>query len=233
MVCNGTSEVDWQAVLELARQYEEVVPCFGLHPWFVKERSADWVARLEGYLNAVPSAVGEIGLDRWVGDRDEAAQEEVFGAQLRLAHERKLPVMIHCLRAWGRLLEILDEVGPPPAGMLIHSFGGAAEMIPPLARMGAVFSFAGNILQPARKRARRSLPAVPRELFLLETDAPALPPPEPFAPFTIEAADGALLNEPANLPAIAEGVAELRGESPDDLVRIVWQNARRLLGDLL
>ncbi len=233
MVCNGTAEIDWQAVLDLSRQYEEVVPCFGLHPWFVKERSDDWVSKLEGYLDAAPSAIGEIGLDRWIGDRDEAAQEEVFRAQLRLARERNLPVMIHCLRAWGRLLEILDEVGPPPAGMLIHSFGGAAEMIPPLARMGAMFSFAGNILQSARKRARRSLPAVPQELLLLETDAPALTPPEPFAPFTIQNAGGALLNEPANLPAIAGGVAELRGESPDDLVRTVWRNAGRLLGDLL
>jgi len=101
MWCNGTDEGDWQAVLDLSLAYAEVVPFFGLHPWFVKDRSPDWLARLEHFLDAVPSGIGEIGLDRHVEDRDEPAQESVFRAQLALAVERGLPVSVHCLKAWG------------------------------------------------------------------------------------------------------------------------------------
>ena len=61
MWCNGTAEDDWQAVCDLAATHPEVVPFFGLHPWFVRERSPDWLARLRYFLDAAPSAIGEIG----------------------------------------------------------------------------------------------------------------------------------------------------------------------------
>src|SRR5512146_2502705 len=64
MVCNGTCEEDWPRVLELSERHRAVVPCFGLHPWFVSARSKAWRDTLEQYLDKVPSAVGEIGLDR-------------------------------------------------------------------------------------------------------------------------------------------------------------------------
>jgi len=130
-------------------------------------------------------------------------------------------------------MDILQDTGAPPAGMLIHSYNGAAEMVPPLAKLGARFSFAGNILVPDRKQARKGFAAVPDDLLLLETDAPALTPPEPYRPHTIEAPDGALWNEPANLPAIADGVAQLRDVSAQSLVTQVWENASRLFGGLL
>ncbi|MEI6503575.1 MAG: TatD family hydrolase, partial [Armatimonadota bacterium] len=100
MWCNGTAENDWQAVADLARAHHEIVPWFGLHPWFVKERSADWLARLGSFLDAGQAGIGEIGLDRYVGDRDEAAQEAVFRAQLALAAERGLKVMPVLFNRW-------------------------------------------------------------------------------------------------------------------------------------
>ena len=102
MVVNGSGEEDWPAVLELARQYPQVIPSFGYHPWYVKERSPDWQQALLRHLDAVPSAVGEVGLDRWVKDYDLEQQRQVFVWQLRLAAERNLPVSIHCLQAWAR-----------------------------------------------------------------------------------------------------------------------------------
>ena len=178
------------------------------------------------------SAIGEIGLDRWIEDRDEPAQEEVFVAQLRLARRLERPVMIHCLKAWGWLLEILPRE-PLPPGLLIHAYGGAPDIIPQLVRMGAFFSFGGSVLDERKLRARKSLQAVPLDRLLVETDAPALLPPEQFRPHAVTGERGEFYNEPANLPAVLEGIAELRDMSPDELREITWHNARALLGDLL
>ncbi len=232
MVVNGTSEADWPEVLRLSREYPGIIPCFGLHPWFVGERSPDWLDRLEEYLDAAPSAIGEIGLDRWLRDRDETAQEQCFRQQLALAQRRGLPVMVHCLRAWGWLLEVLREAGPLPAGLLVHAYGGAPELLPELTAMGAHFSFAGNVLDPARQRARAALAAVPLERLLVETDAPAMLPPAPFRPFVIMTPEGEALNEPANLPAVVAGVAQLLDVSPDALKQVLAVNVQHLLGGI-
>lgn len=231
-ICNGTHEGDWETVLEISRRWPQVMPCLGLHPWFVRERSRGWLECLESFLNEGCRGLGEIGLDRWVRDRDEIQQEEAFRAQLDLANRLGLPVMIHCLRAWGMLLAVLEEMGPPRAGMVIHAWGGAAEMVRPLVEMGAYCSFAGSVLDPAHKRARAGLAAVPLDRLLVETDAPAMLPPRPFRPAVTIGPEGEVLNEPANLPAIVFGIAELRNIPAVDLARATTRNARRLMGDL-
>ena len=227
MWCNGTAEDDWQAVLDLATVHREIVPFFGLHPWFVKGRSPDWLARLEHFLDAVPSGVGEVGLDRHLEDRDDPAQEAVFRAQLALAGERDLSVSIHCLKAWGWLLEVLATIDPLPR-MLIHAYSGSAEVVQTLTAMGAYFSFGGNVLGPDHRRARAAVLAVPLDRLLIETDAPALLPPEGYRPRVLRTEAGDKYNEPANLPRIAEGIAELRGLSLDRLIEVTTENASRL-----
>jgi TatD DNase family protein len=229
-VCNGSTESDWPEVIELSRRFPDIIPCLGLHPWYVGERSAQWLARLEQHLDACPAAVGEIGLDRWVEPRDEAAQETVFRAQLALARRRQLPVMVHCLRAWGWLMDVLRDEAPLPAGLLLHAYGGPAELVPPLAGLGAYFSFGGNTLDERKLVRREAIRVVPRDRLLLETDAPDILPPPAFRPFATRNAEGRDRNEPANLPAIAQGIADLLGISWAELARLNWENARRFLG---
>src|SRR5690554_2405591 len=77
-VCNGTSENDWAEVLGFADAYPGVVSCLGLHPWFVVERSANWLDTLECLVSANKCGIGEIGLDRLADPLDENAQEEAF-----------------------------------------------------------------------------------------------------------------------------------------------------------
>jgi len=230
IVCNGTHENDWEQVAELARTYPGVVPCFGLHPWFVAERSPEWLDRLEEHLLAMPSGVGEIGLDRWHEPRDEAAQEIVFRQQMALACRLERPVVIHCLRAWGWLMDVLRDTGAPRSGMLLHAYGGPPDLIGPLASMDGYFSFAGDVLEERRKKKRASLQAVPLDRLLIETDAPAMMPPEAARPHVVRGADGEAWNEPANLPSILEGVAGLIGVTPERLAEITRENAQRLLG---
>src|SRR5687767_2192917 len=91
-VVNGTRVEDWPLVSDLSLRYKWVVPCIGLHPWFVKERREGWEIVFEGLLNTKRFGVGEIGLDRWIHDHDVQAQEPVFRWQLQQAAQRRLPV---------------------------------------------------------------------------------------------------------------------------------------------
>lgn len=231
-VCNGTSEHDWETVLELSKTHPEVVPCFGLHPWFVADRSERWLDTLESYVRDTPCAVGEIGLDRLVEPFDKEAQEEVFRAQIELARKYERPMMVHCVKMWGVLMEILNTQPKLPGGLLLHAYGGSVDLIKPLVKLGAYFSFSGTVLLENHRHAREALKMVPAERLLIESDAPNMLPPEEFRTFTVNSADGTVLNHPANLPEILKGVAELRGESTEELKSILWENAKRLIRGL-
>ncbi len=230
MVCCGSSEQDWAGVAAAAARHAGlVVPSYGLHPWYARGRTAGWLDALRARLAAAPAAgVGEIGLDRPVEPRDEADQEAVFLAQLRLGRELGRPVSIHCRRAWGRLLECVEPLGPHPAGLLFHSFSGAPELAARLVPLGAFFSFSGAVTFSGNRRGRRAAAAAPGDRLLIESDAPDLAPCGVDAPR--DPASGRAVNLPANLPRVLEAVAALRGVTPEEAARLTWENGERLFG---
>ncbi len=237
MVVNGACEADWPQVLTLARQFggasvsasqTQVIPSFGYHPWYLHERTPDWLANLEKILDKIPGTVGEIGLDRWKPGLSYIGQEEVFIAQLRLAAERNLPVSIHCLQAWGRLHELLRDHPRPARGFVLHSFGGSAEMIPAFARLGAYFSFPGYFLHARKLRQRETFKQVPPDRLLIETDAPDQQLPVEINSYPLTGANGQPLNHPANLPAVYSGLAEFLGEKPESFAARVEENFLRV-----
>jgi TatD DNase family protein len=233
MVVNGSAESDWPDVLALSRAYPEVIPSFGYHPWYVKERTPAWKEALTNFLEEVPSAIGEIGLDRWIKDYDTAEQEEVFTWQLRLAAERNLPVSIHCLEAWGRLLELLRTGPRPSLGFVLHSFGGPKEMIPELAKLGARFSLPGYFAHARKSRQREAFRHVPPDRLLIETDAPDQLLPDDRNQFPLhDSESGKPINHPANLGAIYGFAAELLGRPVEALAEQVEVNFRSVFGEL-
>ena len=173
LVCAGTGPADWDTV----RQAPAIIPglsvSYGVHPWQVRT-SADadlWLAELKQRLVAdATAAVGEIGLDGAVRDCPMPLQRVVFLAQLRLAATLRRVAVIHCVQAWGPLLEDLDAAGPLSRGFVLHAYGGSAEMVAPLARRGAYFSFkgAGEGRGPGKTEAR--VRSVPPDRLLLESD---------------------------------------------------------------
>jgi TatD DNase family protein len=214
--------------------YPRMIPSFGYHPWYVKDRSPNWQRALEGHLEAVPSGVGEVGLDRWVRDYDLEQQREVFLWQLRLAAERNLPLSIHCLQAWGPMLNILRAEPRPYCGFLLHSYGGAPELVGPLVELGAYFSLPGYFAHARKTRQCEAFRQVPADRLLIETDAPdqSLPPERTQYPLT-DTATGKAINHPANLGAVYRFAAELRNEPLDTLARTVEENFRRLFAGVL
>lgn len=232
MVVNGSCEDDWPKVLDLARRHSEVIPSFGYHPWYVKERSPNWQKELIKFLDEVPSAIGEIGLDRWIENYDTPQQEEVFIWQLRLAASRNLPASIHCLKAWGRLLEILQNEPLPKCGLVLHSFGGPKEMIPALSELGAYFSFPGYFAHERKVKQREAFRAVPADRLLIETDAPDQLLPDNLSNYSIKDSNGRPLNHPANLGAAYRFLAEFLEKPIEKLAEQVEENFLRVFGNL-
>jgi TatD DNase family protein len=231
MVVNGCCEEDWPAVSALAEAHRQVLPSFGYHPWCIHERSYHWEAELNRMLDAHPAAVGEIGLDRWKEGLDYEGQEEVFVTQLRIAAERNLPASIHCLKAWGRILELLQEGPVPERGFLLHSYGGPTEMVQAFAQLGAYFSFPGYFLRAAKGRHREAFKSVPADRLLIETDAPDQRLPDALNAYPFTDSAGEPVNHPANLPIVYQGVAKILGTPLVALAEQVEDNFERLFGN--
>ncbi len=232
MVVNGACEDDWPHVAELAQQHPQVVPSFGYHPWYLHERTAQWRENLLRFLDQVPSAVGEIGLDRWKPGLPYDDQEEVFIAQLTIAAERNLPVSIHCLQTWGRMLELLKAGPRPERGFLLHSYGRPREMIESFVELGAFFSLPGYYAHERKESQREAFRQVPIERLLIETDAPDQMLPDGGKHQLIDFSSGKPLNHPANIAAVYEFAATLRGIRIETLAPIIEQNFHRLFGGL-
>lgn len=231
MIVTGSCEEDWQAVADLARQHSWVRPAFGLHPWYVKERTADWATTLRHFLVSHPRAVvGEIGLDRWIENPDIDAQLGCLRTQLALAVELDRPATLHCLRAFGLLEETLRSTPLPRRGFLLHSYGGPAEMIPGFVKLGAYFSLSPYFGHPRKAAQLAVFKEVPLDRLLAETDAPDMWPPDELNPHPLHAADGKSLNHPANLRVSYELLAQVRGMDVAELEAAIATNYNTLFG---
>ncbi|OFW83429.1 MAG: hypothetical protein A2018_02985 [Alphaproteobacteria bacterium GWF2_58_20] len=218
---NSTCEADWACTADIASSHSGIIPGFGIHPWFVGGLAPGWEERLEARLLSCPSFLGECGLDRVHAPRDEALQEKVLRTQVMLAKNLGRPLAIHGARAWGWLLETLENLSPLPP-FLLHSYGGSVEMVPAFAKLGAHFSFSAAILSPKNTKMRISLLAIPQDRLHMETDAPDMSPPEHSG-----------RNEPANLPLVLAQAAQLLGRPEEILAGQLSVNAHALWGDLL
>lgn len=218
----GTKEADWPAVASLSEQHGDVVPFFGLHPFFVCDRKDDWEQTLSWYVSRIPCGVGEIGLDGTLPKEGRDLQEAVFLAQLRLARRFARPVAIHCRKAWGRMLSILRAEGGLPHGGVFHAWSGAKEMVREVEALGGYVSFAGSITRENNKKGITSCQAVSRDRILVETDAPDMlpagcPPPH---------------NLPENLPRIFSSVARIRNADAMELERQIRKNSRAFIASI-
>ncbi|MCC5025708.1 MAG: TatD family hydrolase [Candidatus Synoicihabitans palmerolidicus] len=240
-VVNGTHpDDDWDAVARLDQTIDWVLPSYGIHPWDVGNRPPYWREKFPARFDASPhAAVGEIGLDRWILDSAHPEdprligvrrapfkeQTEVFRWQLAWAASHHRPVTIHCLQAWGPLLEILQTTRLPSCGFLIHAYGGPAEIVPAFASLGAYFSFNTSFINPHKNRQRTAFREVPLDRLLIETDAPATPPPAPVHELpTPPHQSFGHLNHPANIAQAYHALAALRELPPDELEPIIESN---------
>jgi TatD DNase family protein len=222
----GVGPEDWDRQLALAASYPKIIePVFGLHPWWVAEKSErecdEALARLPAYLYRGAVAVGELGLDfhgRRSGTVGHALQEKVFKIQLELAKQRDLPLILHVVKAHGRALEILKAVGLPKAGGIVHSFSGELADGEAYIGLGLTLSVGGPVARKGFERTKQAVVSIPIENWVLETDSPDQPPPSH--------AGG--LNEPVTLFEVAEAFGALKGVSPEAALERSRENLIRI-----
>ncbi|WP_298433647.1 TatD family hydrolase [Geobacter sp.] len=216
----GVAPAGWPAIAALAREHSPSVrAAFGIHPLAAAQANPATLALLADYGREA-CAIGEIGLDYTLPDLPREVQQAALRAQLRVAVEAGLPVMLHCRKAFRDLLAILEEEGVARVGGVMHAFSGSPEVAAACLRLGLFISVAGSVTYPTAVRPVAVARQVPLDRLLLETDAPDMAP-EPHRGRT---------NEPAFLTETARKVAEIKGISIDAVARATTANARRLFG---
>jgi TatD DNase family protein len=210
--------------VEIARASDGVFAVVGLHPHDARGYNAVAESDFREWASDPRVvAIGEIGLDYYRGvhgERDLASpsvQERAFVAQLHLARDVGLPVVIHCREAYDDCIALLEaEAGD--LTVILHCFAGSEEQATRAVGNGWLLGVDGPVTYRKNVELREIVASVPIESLLLETDAPYLSP-EPLR--------GRFPNEPARLPHIAKAVADARRISLEELVAATDENARR------
>ena len=208
----------------------------GIHPLYTGRALDADVQRLREALIANTDdprlvAVGEIGLDHFVPGLDPVRQERFYVAQLELAREFDLPVILHVRRSADTLLKHLRAV--KVRGGMAHAFNGSEQQALAFVGLGFKLGFGGAMTFERALQIRRLAQTLPMEAIVLETDAPDIPPHWLYRTADRRAAGETSRNEPAELPRIAATLAELRGLSLADLAATTSANARVALPGLV
>jgi TatD DNase family protein len=203
MVCVGAHPGEWDAVLALAAAEPDVHAALGVHPHHAAAAAGAWQALRPLARAGRLVALGEIGLDYHYDFAPRDRQRDAFAAQLALAQELDLPIIIHEREAADDLLAILDREGCPPG--VWHCFAGGPDLAAEALGRGLHLGFGGLVTFPKGTEGIRAAARLcPRQRLLLETDAPYLAP----------VPHRGRRNEPAFLADTARFLAELRGEGP-------------------
>ena len=140
----GVAPDGWDGIARLAEEHEGVYSAFGLHPMLADLYNDTILEKLRSFAGTAV-AIGEIGLDYLVADVSREKQQAAFRAQLQLAVEAGLPVLIHCRRAFRDLLGILAEENVQRVGGVMHAFSGSPEVAGECIRMGLFIAVAGTV----------------------------------------------------------------------------------------
>ncbi|MDX1613857.1 MAG: TatD family hydrolase [Candidatus Promineifilaceae bacterium] len=211
------------AVLRLAERYDAVYAAVGVHPNSAVDWRSAWLGAIRDYA-AHPKvvAIGEIGLDNHWDKTPAHVQHTAFAAQLELAAELRLPVIVHNREASDDVLRLLRA--SPVAGQeqpgVLHSFSADFTAAEKALEMGFYLGFTGPVTFERADELRAIAAHTPLGRLLIETDAPFLTP-EPYR---------GRRNEPAYVRHVGQRIAEIRGLALGEVAEATTENAARLFG---
>jgi len=199
MITVGCDEPSSRTAIEMAARFDDVWATVGAHPHDAKDGVA-FVEELLGSPRVV--AVGECGLDYHYDHSPRDIQREAFAAQIAIAHQRRLPLVIHTREAWDDTFDILGAEGTPER-TVFHCFSGGPDEARRCLDLGAFLSFSGIVTFKTATDLQAAARLCPAERLLIETDSPYLAPvPHRGKP-----------NHPAHVTVVGEFIAALRGET--------------------
>lgn len=215
----GDSGVTSERAVALAQAHDFVYAAVGWHP----EEADSWTDSSLAHIRALAAqpkvcAIGEIGLDYYWDASTKAKQERMFRAQLELALELDLPVIVHDREAHGDSLRIV--CGYPQLRGVFHCYSGSVEMAHELLRRGWYLGFDGPITYKNARKALEVLQMCPLERMVIETDSPYLTP----------VLNRGKRNDSSNLKYVIDKIAEVKGVSASEVERATFENGKKLYG---
>jgi TatD DNase family protein len=215
----GVCQQWWGNLLNLCEKEPDLFAAIGLHPMYLNMHHPDHLDELEVHANTGNLvALGEIGLDYFIKKSNPKKQQDLFEAQLSIAENSSLPVLLHVRKAHDRVLATIRRKKFSLGG-IVHAFSGSRQQAEHYIKLGFKISFGGNLTYDRATKIRGLAQTLPLDAIVLETDAPDIPP----------AAHHGERNLPEYLPQILDSLAELRDESKEELAVRTTENAIRVL----
>lgn len=227
IVVPAVTRNNFDDVIALSRQHTNCAYALGIHPMYVDAAEFDDIEVLERYVReSAPVAIGEIGLDFFLTNpRDNPQniqrQKDFFVAQLKIAQQYQLPVILHVRGAIDDILKELRKVKLP--GGIAHAFNGSFQQAQQFIALGFKLGFGGAMTYDRALHIRELAKKLPLEAIVLETDAPDIPP---------EWMGKTGRNSPLELPRIAQVLADLRQLKITQVLDITSANALKVLPKL-
>ena len=213
----GCSLASSRNAVALAERYDYIYAAVGSHPDAADEVTGEVLAEYRALCkHEKVLAIGEIGLDYHYEDIPRARQQAAFRAQMALAAELDLPVIVHEREAHEDGMRIVEEF--PTVKGVFHCYSGSAEMAKWLVSRGWYIGFTGVLTFKNARKAVETAAAIPIDRIVLETDCPYMSP-EPFR---------GKRNDPGRLYRMAEKLAEIRGLSVEEIHAITMENGKKL-----
>jgi len=209
----------WPRLRTLCSAHDDLYACYGLHPCFQGEHRLEHVDELAYWISKErPIAIGECGLDYYIKQPDKSKQQQLFAAQLSLAAEFKLPIVIHARNAVEDVITMIRSSGHRKG--MIHSFNGSRQQADRLIELGFKLSFGGAVTYSRATKLRALVADLPLSALLLETDAPD----------QTDSKHTGQLNVPANLVDIWQSISAIRDEDANLIAETTTANAKELFG---
>ncbi len=214
----GTDYERMEECLEISRKYDFCFTAIGFHPSHIPENEEIDYGYMENLIkNNRIIAVGETGLDYCLSPDNKERQKAEFVNHINLAKKCGLPIIVHDRDAHADTLDILKEHKPEG---VVHCFSGSAEMATEIVKLGMYIGIGGVLTFKNGRVLKEAAKVIPLDRILLETDAPYLSP-EPFR---------GKLNHSALIIYVARALAEIKGISVEEVLKITSDNTERLFG---
>jgi len=215
----GVQRSGWNRIFKLCDMEKDLHPAIGLHPMYLRHHTRSDLEKLSEHTSSGKMvAIGEIGLDYFVGDGDRLIQQSLFEAQLEIATAAKLPILLHVRKAHDQVQKTLRCMRFCNGG-IVHAFSGSLQQAEHYLKLGFLISICGTITYDRATKIRGVAAQLPLKSLVLETDSPDIPP----------SAFHGQRNSPEYLPEVLVSLASLRNESLEKVADQTTRNARKLL----
>ena len=208
----------WHNLLDLCKDETGLYPALGLHPVFINQHQANDVENLEQLLKTIsPVAIGEIGLDFYIKELDPQQQIQLFEAQLQIAKNHDLPVILHVRKAHDQVLQLLKKV--KVKGGFCHAFNGNLQQANKYIELGFKLGFGGTLTYENAHKIHKLAKELPLDSIVLETDAPDM---------VVNSHKGQR-NSPEYITDCLNSLAKIRNEDVELIAKQTTQNANDVI----